>query len=226
MLKAAVGNLLAARLRFRRLLWVLRVRLAGLLSNSSIDLVVAPDVRLGRRIRVSPTRGSRNRLSIGAGCRLRDDVLIQLDGGTVELGPDCELREGCRLNVAGHLQLEGSNVLSWATTIHCRERVTIGRLASCSEYVTIADSRHFHTEPDVWFYANTESRPIVIGRNVWMAPKSTVVMGARLGDSSVVAANAVVSSVVEPGTLVAGIPARPVRSSLRAPARPLGQETG
>ncbi|HUY60562.1 MAG TPA: acyltransferase [Candidatus Dormibacteraeota bacterium] len=215
MLKSALTGVLGARLRFRLRLWMLRIRLTALATDSTVELLVDPTVRIGKRVRVSPTRGSRSRLEIGARTRLRDDVLLQLDGGSIKLGPDVELREGCRLNVAGSLHLEGSNVLSWGTTIHCRERVFMGRLTCCSEYVTIADSRHFHTSADTWFYANTESRPLEIGRNVWLAPKSTVVMGARVGDDCLVAANSVVSRPVEPGTVVAGTPARPVRSSLR-----------
>lgn len=88
-------------------------------------------------------------------------------------------------------------------------------MASCSEYVTIVDSRHFHAADGSWFYSNSESKPVEIGRNVWLASKSTVIMGAQIGADALVGTNSVAGGVVAPETVVAGVPARPVRSSLR-----------
>ncbi|MCB1285530.1 MAG: transferase [Microthrixaceae bacterium] len=56
------------------------------------------------------------------------------------------------------------------------------------------------------------SKPIRIGSNVWLGDKVTVLKGVTIGDNVIVGANAVVTSDVEPGTIVAGVPARPIRS--------------
>jgi acetyltransferase-like isoleucine patch superfamily enzyme len=56
------------------------------------------------------------------------------------------------------------------------------------------------------------ARPIVIGRNVWIAAGATIIGGVTVGDNSVVAAGSVVTRDVPPDTLVAGNPARVVRS--------------
>lgn len=202
-------------MRLRLALWRLRVRLTAMATGSKVDLRIAGNVRLGRRVRVQFDRGTSNSLAIGPGTSLRDDVLLQLRGGSIEIGPECDLREGCKINVAGHLVLEGKNVFGWGCTIHCRESILVGEMCSWSEYVTVVDSRHFHSADGGWFYANSESRPVTIGRNVWLAAKCTVAMGTQIGDHSLVASNSVVSGIVEPGTAVAGAPARPVRSSLR-----------
>jgi acetyltransferase-like isoleucine patch superfamily enzyme len=53
--------------------------------------------------------------------------------------------------------------------------------------------------------------PIVVERNVWLAAGATVLHGVTVGADSVVAAGAVVTRDVPPGTLVAGVPARVVR---------------
>jgi acetyltransferase-like isoleucine patch superfamily enzyme len=53
--------------------------------------------------------------------------------------------------------------------------------------------------------------PTVIQRNVWLAAGATVLQGVTVGEDSVVAAGAVVTRDVPPGTLVAGVPARVVR---------------
>jgi acetyltransferase-like isoleucine patch superfamily enzyme len=54
--------------------------------------------------------------------------------------------------------------------------------------------------------------PIAIERNAWIGAAATVLPGVRIGAGSVVAAGAVVTRDVPPATLVAGVPARIVRS--------------
>jgi len=55
-------------------------------------------------------------------------------------------------------------------------------------------------------------KPIVIGRNVWIAAGATIIGGVTVGENSVVAAGSVVTKDVPPNTLVGGNPARVIRS--------------
>jgi galactoside O-acetyltransferase len=54
--------------------------------------------------------------------------------------------------------------------------------------------------------------PIVIGRNVWIAAGVTVIGGVTIGENAVVAAGSVVTRDVPANALVAGNPARVVRT--------------
>lgn len=56
------------------------------------------------------------------------------------------------------------------------------------------------------------SLPITVGNDVWFCGGVTVVPGVTIGDGAVVAAGAVVVHDVPPYTLVAGNPARPIKS--------------
>lgn len=56
------------------------------------------------------------------------------------------------------------------------------------------------------------TEPIRIGANVWIGANATVLPGARIGDNSIIAAGSVVKGKIPPATLVAGVPARVVRS--------------
>jgi acetyltransferase-like isoleucine patch superfamily enzyme len=51
---------------------------------------------------------------------------------------------------------------------------------------------------------------VVIGNRCWIGAKAVILKGVRLDDGCVVAAGAVVTHSVEPGEVVAGVPARPL----------------
>ncbi|HDR9164212.1 TPA: sugar O-acetyltransferase [Burkholderia vietnamiensis] len=56
------------------------------------------------------------------------------------------------------------------------------------------------------------ARPISIGNNVWIGAGATILGGVTVGENAVVGAGSVVTRDVPPNTLVAGNPARIVRS--------------
>ena len=54
--------------------------------------------------------------------------------------------------------------------------------------------------------------PIVIKRNAWIGAGATILPGVTVGENSIVAAGAVVSRDVPPNTVVAGIPAKVIKT--------------
>jgi acetyltransferase-like isoleucine patch superfamily enzyme len=67
--------------------------------------------------------------------------------------------------------------------------------------------------------ACVETKPIVIEKNVWIATGATIIGGVTVGENSVVAAGAVVTKDVPPNSLVAGVPAKVIRSLEESPVR-------
>jgi acetyltransferase-like isoleucine patch superfamily enzyme len=55
-----------------------------------------------------------------------------------------------------------------------------------------------------------------VGNDVWIGEGAVVRRGARIGDGAIVAARAVVTRDVDPYMIVAGVPARPVRTRFSA----------
>ena len=53
-----------------------------------------------------------------------------------------------------------------------------------------------------------DAEPIVVGRDCWIAARAIVLPGVRIGDGSVIAAGAVVNRTCEPGSILAGVPAK------------------
>lgn len=58
--------------------------------------------------------------------------------------------------------------------------------------------------------------PIVIGKNVWVGSNATILQGVTVGDDAIVAAGAVVTRDVAPGTIVGGVPARFLKTVVEA----------
>ena len=61
-----------------------------------------------------------------------------------------------------------------------------------------------------------KSDAIIIGDNAWLATRSMVLKGVKIGEGATVAAGAVVTKDVAPYTLVGGVPAKLIRK-LQAP---------
>ena len=64
------------------------------------------------------------------------------------------------------------------------------------------------------FGAGHAGKPISIGNDVWIGANCLILPGVTIGEGAVVAAGSVVTKPVEPFTIVAGCPARPIRKRL------------
>ena len=60
--------------------------------------------------------------------------------------------------------------------------------------------------------SSSEAPRTVVGNDVWIGRNVTICQGVRVGDGAVIGAHAVVTKDVAPYTIVAGVPARPIRS--------------
>src|SRR5438552_4999706 len=118
--------LVGLRNRLWRLGLIARVRVLAYMVHASVDLDVAPDVGLGRRVKVRVDQGSTNRLTMCSGSRLEDDVFIWLRGGRIEIGPGTEVRRRCTMDSSGLLRIGGDTVLSWGAVLHCAKELVIG----------------------------------------------------------------------------------------------------
>lgn len=59
---------------------------------------------------------------------------------------------------------------------------------------------------DMPFKGNT-----IIGNDVWIGQNATILPGVHIGDGAIIGANSTVGSNIEPYTIVAGNPAKPIR---------------
>lgn len=95
-------------------------------------------------------------------------------------------------------------------------RVEIGAGTMLGANVTIADT-DFHPLENDWrrYEPTPEAQPddtVLIGRNVFIGTGAVVLKGTVLGDHCVVGAGSIVRGHFAPGTILAGNPARAIRT--------------
>lgn len=111
------------------------------------------------------------------------------------------------------------------TAIGALDSVTVGNNAIISNHVHIYDNNNHPTDPaariamtegehggGLWRWIHSVCAPVVIEDNVWIGEFSMVLKGVTVGEGSVVAAHSVVTKDVPPYSIVAGNPARVVKS--------------
>ncbi|NQW91382.1 acyltransferase [Curtobacterium sp. VKM Ac-2861] len=90
--------------------------------------------------------------------------------------------------------------------------ITIGRRVRIGMRCLFVTGSHEIGTPDQRAGVETAA-PIMIEDGAWIGAGATILPGVTIGRGAVVAAGAVVTSSVEPMQTVAGVPARPIRSS-------------
>jgi virginiamycin A acetyltransferase len=98
--------------------------------------------------------------------------------------------------------------------------VDIGAYTSVSERVIIITNDHRLTGANVllglnhrfgWAPELTRVDRVAVGNAVWIGDRVTILPGVSIGDGAILAAGSVITRDVESFTVVAGVPARPIR---------------
>ncbi|MET4224237.1 sugar O-acetyltransferase [Oerskovia enterophila] len=148
---------------------------------------------------------------LNSGYRTPDDVralLSRLTGGVVDesvtvfppfycefgknltLGKDVFLNSGCRFQDTGGITIGDGTLVGHGCTL-----TTLNHAVDPARRADMVPS------------------PIRIGRKVWLGAAVTVVPGVTIGDGAIVGAGAVVTKDVPADTIVAGVPARILRTT-------------
>lgn len=110
--------------------------------------------------------------------------------------------------------------------ITCCDKIIIGEGALTGKWVTITDNNHgsyaTNDEDSVYEWKNKApvSRrihckgPVIIGKNVWIGDKATILSGVTIGDGAVIAANSVVTKNIPAYSIACGNPAKILKQLL------------
>ena len=106
----------------------------------------------------------------------------------------------------GKFTLGDNSIINQKCRLDNRGILTIGNNVSISAEVCILTADHDIQSPDFRGY----EQPVIIEDYVFVGTRAMILPGVILGKGAVVAAGAVVTRSVEPYTIVAGVPARPI----------------
>ena len=125
---------------------------------------------------------------------------LVLDRARIGRGSVVQVARGARLAIGCGSYLNDG---CWIMT---RSRIEIGKSCAIAWGVTILDDDGHGFGPPPY------ARPIVIEDRTWVGCNAHILKGVTIGEGSVVAAGAVVTRSCPPRSLVAGVPARVVRT--------------
>lgn len=96
-------------------------------------------------------------------------------------------------------------------------KIIIGDGFVSGKWVTITDNSHGDTDIETMKLPVSKrpivsKGPVIIGKNVWVGDKATILPGVIIGDGAIIAANSVVTKDVESYCIVAGNPAKIIRN--------------
>lgn len=132
--------------------------------------------------------------------------LLRLFGAKIGKGvnilPSCKVWQPWNLTMGDH------SCLSEDVVCYSVDRITIGDQAVVSQGAYLCCASHDIASPIM----ELTHRPIVVGPQAWIAARAFVGPGVTVGEGAVVGACAVVMKDVAPWTVVAGNPAKKIRT--------------
>ncbi|MBS4067187.1 MAG: acyltransferase [Sulfurimonas sp.] len=134
-------------------------------------------------------------ISIGADCRIRSGSQIHTWGGTVSIGDCSSINANCVLYGTG--------------TINIGTHVRIA--ANC---VIVSSSHSFEETTATIHDQGFTALGITIENNVWIGANVTILDGVTIGTGAIVGAGSVVRKNVAPFTIVAGVPAKIIKTRI------------
>ena len=135
------------------------------------------------------------------------ELLAQLTGRPID--PSVTLFPPLHADFGRNLRIGKRVFLNSGCSFQDQGGVTIGDDCLVGHDVVFASLNH---DLDPAKRGDLHPAPIVVGSNVWIGAKATLLAGVTVGDDAVIAAGAVVTKDVPAGAVVVGVPARVVRN--------------
>jgi len=175
---------------------------------------VADDVYLETTYSFSACRATQpHAVIIERGAHLYTSSILDVaPAGRVRIG-ECSMLNGARLICSQRIEIGAFATISWNVMIMDSYRVPLDPAARRALLLRMGHSLQV-IDPAV------PAAPVTLHDNVWLGFDVCVLPGVTIGEGSIVGARSVVTADVDPYTVVAGNPARPIRDLPRADGRP------
>ena len=157
---------------------------------------------------------------LGKWVKLEDYVYLSAFGrGQIKIGNNSGIGSYSRLIIS----MSFNNLGEY---IHIGDNVGIGEFAylggaggleigdDCiiGQYLSCHPENHNYEDAETPIrLQGVKRKGIKIGRNCWIGSKVTILDGVSIGDSCIIAAGAVVTRSMPPNSIIAGVPAKPIK---------------
>ena len=158
-------------------------------------------IKVSRKIKINGLCWIRGKISMD----IDTSVVCILGKALVSMGP---LYIKCLKN--SKLVIGEGCFFNHNCSITCAGEILIGDNCNFANNVVIVDHDHKVSIEGVKKDLIVES--VKIGDSVWVGANVTILKGVRIGEGAVIAANSVVRSDIDPHTMVAGVPAKIIKS--------------
>ena len=171
--------------------------------NSSLDIHKNSSIEIGNRFFFNRRYASNDPFS---------SHLIMKENSRLIVKDKFSLFSGAKVSIHENATLElGSGYINHTANIGCYAHIKIGHDVAIAENVVIRDSDNHDFISDK---EHIRTAPISIGNKVWIGMNCIILKGVTIGDNSVIAAGSVVTKDVPANVLVAGVPAKIIKTNI------------
>lgn len=169
---------------------------------------IGPGLRLSLNARLVAPAGER-RVRIGANCAIRG--VLRCDGpGRIAIGEEVHVGDGVIVSARSAIEIGDGVLIAHGVQLFDNDTHPMDPEARAAHFRAFLKLGPKGSKPDDFEVA---SAPIRIGRRAWLGFNSAVMKGVSVGEEAIVAAGAVVVADVPARSIVAGNPARLVRTA-------------
>lgn len=168
----------------------------------------------GSRVSAGAYVKGHGNIRMGAKCKVHDSASLD-----ATRGPGIDIGDQVTLNRYAYLQADRGGIrlgdrveINNYTIVNGTGGVVVGDDSLIGPGVRLVSYQHCFAAGSTVRSQPTDAKPIHIGSDVWIGANAVVLAGVTVGDGSVIAAGAVVTRDVVPGTVVAGVPARVIKA--------------
>ncbi len=177
----------------------IKIHKSTILKNAfSIDHFVKPSNRIY--------------IVIGKECIINCKILFESTNGRVTIGNNVYIG-GAQIISRASVEIGNDVIMAWGITIydHNSHSINWEHRKKDMDLMYKAAINNKNPFPDV-DWTKIESKPVVIKDKVWIGFDAVILKGVTIGEGAVIAARSVVTRDVPPYTVVAGNPARVVKT--------------
>lgn len=155
--------------------------------------------------RVINCSGIPEKIKIGAYSHIRGELLTLGHGGEIRIGEYCYVGENTKIWSGANITIGDRTLISHNVNIFDNLIHPVSPKERHEQYKAIITTGHPEN-------IDLADKPVNIGNDVLIGAQATILKGITIGDGAIVGAGSIVTKNIPPFTIVAGNPAKTIRT--------------